>query len=175
MILLKILLFLLILLLVLAKFAPNKWEISSEIVIQKPIAEVYDYVRYLRNAENYNKWVMSDPDMEKSFRGNDGEMGFVYCWHSTKGQAGKGEQEITLLKKNEQLDCEIRFEKPFKSSATTSLLVNSNADGSTTVTWKFFGNNTYLMKVMHLLLNLKKRLEKDMAESLALLKKNLES
>lgn len=118
---------------------------------------------------------MSDPNMDKSFRGTDGEKGFVYCWHSTKGQAGKGEQEITFVKLNEQVDCEIRFEKPFQSVATTSMLMSSNADGSTTINWKFMGSNTYLMKVMHLLFNLKKKLEKDMTESLTLLKKNLES
>ncbi len=175
MIILKILVLLILVILVLAYFAPNKWTIDSSIVIKKPIAAVFDYIKFLKNAEQYNKWVMSDPNMQREFRGNDGNIGFVYCWHSTKGNAGKGEQEITLILENQQVDCEIRFEKPFQSVSTTSMKLSSISPNETQVNWSFNGSNNYMMKVMHVVFNLKKKLQKDMFESLTLLKTKLEA
>lgn len=80
---LKVILFVIVavvsLVLIAALFVKNDYTIEREVAINKPAAEVFDYIRYVKNQEHYNKWVMMDPDMKKEFKGSDGSIGFVYA------------------------------------------------------------------------------------------------
>ena len=100
--------------LIAAMFIKKNYTIKRGIVINKQTASVYNYVRYLRNQEQYNKWVMTDPNMKKQFTGTDGNEGFIYAWDSNDKKAGKGEQEIKKLVDGKLVTSEVRFEKPMK-------------------------------------------------------------
>jgi hypothetical protein len=50
---------------------------------------------------------------EKSVRGTDGMVGFVYA-RGGNDQAEKGEQEIKNITEGERIDVEVRFIKPFE-------------------------------------------------------------
>src|SRR5476649_899486 len=82
---------------IVAIFKPEEYVIEREIVIKRPKADVFNYVKLLKNQDHYSKWVMTDPSMKKSFTGTDGTVGFIYAWDSENKQAGKGEQEIIKL------------------------------------------------------------------------------
>ncbi len=69
-------------LLIVALFVKKEYTIEREITINKPKTEVFNYVKHLKNQDNYSKWVMQDPGMKKEFRGTDGTVGFVYAWDS---------------------------------------------------------------------------------------------
>jgi hypothetical protein len=157
-----------------AIFTSNKFEIESEIVIQKPAQLVYDYVKLLKNQDHYSKWVMTDPQMKKDFKGVDGNVGFVYAWDSKNKSVGKGENEIINLVEGRRVDTEIRFLKPFESTSNINMLLAAMPDNSTKVQWIFNGSRNYSMKVFQLLFNIDKSLKKDMATSLVNLKNILE-
>ncbi|WP_254500404.1 hypothetical protein, partial [Salmonella enterica] len=70
---------------------------EREITINKSRQEVYDYIKYLKNQNNFSKWAKMDPAMKTEFRGTDGTVGFVSAWESAKKDVGKGEQEIKNL------------------------------------------------------------------------------
>src|SRR6478736_3566872 len=92
----KVALILLIILtipLVIALFVKREYDVERAVTINKPKEEVFNYVKYLKNQDNYSKWIQIDPNLKKSFRGTDGTVGFVYAWDGNN-QAGKGEQEI---------------------------------------------------------------------------------
>ncbi len=161
--------------LIAAFFSPTNWTIEAAIEIQKPKKEVYDYLKILKNSEKYNKWVMTDPTMRKAFKGTDGTVGFVYSWESENKQVGKGEQEIKNLTDGARIDYEIRFIKPFTGTSTSSLVLESVSDKLTRVKWSFSSSNNYLMKIMHVLFNLKKVLLKDLQASLGHLKSILDN
>ena len=74
--------------LIIALFIKKEYSIQREITINKPQQEVFNYVKYLKNQDNYSKWVMTDPAMKKDFRGTDGTVGFVYAWDSKNKNAG---------------------------------------------------------------------------------------
>src|SRR6478752_6319146 len=93
---------------IVALFVPTKYTIQKEIIINKPKQEVFNYIKYLKNQDNFSKWVMTDPNMKKTYTGDDGTVGFVYAWDGNK-QAGKGEQEIIKIAEGERLDVEVRF------------------------------------------------------------------
>jgi len=159
------------LLLIVALFVKNEYAIQRDIVINKPKADVFNYIKFVKNQEQYSKWVMTDPNMKKSFRGTDGTVGFVYAWDGND-KAGKGEQEIKNIEDGEKLDLEIRFIKPFEGIAQTVMTTEPLPGNQTKVNWSMSGRNPYPMNLMSLML--KGMLEKDLAVSLEMLKANLE-
>ncbi|SKB43910.1 SRPBCC family protein [Daejeonella lutea] len=163
---------LLVLILVAALFVSKTYRVESEIIINRPKEEVFDYVRYLRNQDFYSKWVMSDPDKKTDFRGTDGSIGFIYAWDSENKSAGKGEQEIVDIVEGKNVDIEIRFEKPFKGVAQTRLNTEGVSSDQTKVNWSMEGTQKYPMNLMTLFM--KKMLVKDMDTSLTTLKRILE-
>src|SRR5688572_10445584 len=107
--------------LIIALFVKKEYKVEREVTINKPKREVFDYVKYLKNQDNYSKWVRMDPNMKKDFRGTDGTVGFVYAWDGNK-DAGKGEQKIKNITEGERVDVEVRFEKPFEAVATAPMI-----------------------------------------------------
>jgi len=162
------------LVLIVAAFTPKKYSLSRNIVINKPRAQVFDYIKHLKNQDQYNKWVMADPNMEKKYSGTDGTVGFIYAWDGNK-KAGKGEEEIKALVPNEKLDVEIRFIKPFEAIAHTPFSLESVSDQQTRVTWGMSSAMKYPMNIMLLFMNIEKMLGGDMEISLGNLKRNLEN
>jgi hypothetical protein len=156
-----------------AAFLSNEYVIEREATINKSNAEVHDYIKFLKNQEHYNKWVMRDPAQKIELRGADGTVGFVMAWDSAKG-AGKGEQEITGMTEGKRIDYEIRFEKPFKNVAGSYFVTEPVSANQTKVKWAFTGSRPYGMKVMHFAFNLPKMLGKDLQASLGNLKSVLE-
>ena len=162
------------LILIIALFVKKNYSIRREINIEKPISEVYDYLRHLINQEKFSKWVMTDPTMKKTLAGVDGNIGFIYAWDSTNKNAGKGEQEIKSLEINKLIDVEVRFEKPFKGLAKTPFMLESNSENQTKVIWGMYSKMNYPMNFMLLILNMEKLLGNDLELSLKNLKVILE-
>jgi uncharacterized protein YndB with AHSA1/START domain len=160
-------------LLILGLFSKKSYSIHREIVIDKPRSEVFNYIRYLKNQDHFNKWVMMDPAMKKEFRGADGTVGFVYAWEGNK-RAGKGEQEIKKIKEGERLDVEIRFEKPFVAIAEAPFMTEPVGDNQTKLKWGMSSSMKYPMNIMLIFMNMDKLLGKDLETSLGSLKRILE-
>ncbi|MBW4891793.1 SRPBCC family protein [Mucilaginibacter sp. HMF5004] len=159
---------------ILALFGADGFTIESDIIINKPKNEVFDYIKLLKNQDNYSKWVMTDPGMKKEFTGTDGNVGFIYAWESENKQVGQGAQEIIKITEGESIDNEVRFIKPFTGTSYTTMETMAITPNQTSVKWIFKGTKNYMMKVMHILFNLQKVLKKDMDTSLNTLKTVLE-
>ena len=56
---------LVLLLLIIALFTKRSYTIERSIIVSKPNNEVFNYVRFLKNQDHFNKWVMMDPNMKK--------------------------------------------------------------------------------------------------------------
>ena len=164
---------LVLLLLLLALIAPRGYKVYREIVINKPKAEVFEYIKYLKNQKYFNYWVMIDPDKKEEFRGTDGTVGFVYAWNGNK-QAGEGEQEIKKITEGERIDIEIRFVRPFAGTSQTPFSVEETAPGQTKVNWGMTSTMPYPMNVMQLFINMDKMLGTELEKNLAKLKEILE-
>ena len=160
--------------LVAALFTAKAFTIEQEVNISKPLPEVFSYLSLLKNTNYWSKWVMTDPNMIKAYKGTDGTVGAIYAWDSENKQVGKGEQEITKMAEGSRIDYEVRFIKPFEGTSTAWITTDAPAGNQTRVKWFFHGNANYMMRIMHLVLNLKKVLAKDMATSLTNLKTLLE-
>ena len=172
-IILGILLGLIVLLLIIAIFSKKSYFVERSVLINKPKQTVFQYVRLLKNQDNYSKWVMMDPNMKKSFRGEDGTVGFVYAWDSPQKDAGKGEHEIKKVEED-YMETEIRFERPFRAVSRSEIILESS-DGQTKMRWTFASAMPYPMNVIMVFVNFENLLGKDMETSLVRLKGILES
>lgn len=146
---------------------------SRDIIIQKPVGEVFNYIKYLKNQLNYSKWATMDPNIKNEFRGTDGTVGFVNSWTGNK-KVGQGEQEITGIEEGKRLSTDLRFIKPFKSFAKSTITTEAVDAGSTRVTWGFESKMNYPMNVMKLFMNMENAIGNDFATGLSNLKKLLE-
>lgn len=62
---------LVVIVLIIAAFVPSEFKVEREVTINKPLTEVFDYVKYLKNQENYSVWSKIDPNMKREFTGVD--------------------------------------------------------------------------------------------------------
>lgn len=162
------------LVLITALFVKKDMHAEREIVINKPKGEVFQYVKYLKNQNDYSKWGTMDPAMKKEFRGTDGTVGFVSAWDSDNKDVGKGEQEIKAMKEGERIDYELRFIKPFKSTAACYMTTEGAGEAQTKVRWGFNGKMIYPLNVMGLFMNMDKMIGDDFNTGLVNLKDRLE-
>ncbi|HUC82874.1 MAG TPA: SRPBCC family protein [Flavisolibacter sp.] len=175
---LKRLLFVILLLiavaLITALFVKQEMHAEREVIINKPKAEVYDYVKYLKNQNDYSKWGTMDPAMKKEFRGTDGTVGFVSAWESENGEVGKGEQEITAINPGERIEYELRFIEPMESKAAAYMTLDAVSANQTKVKWGFNGKMNYPFNIMRLFMDMDKMIGDDFAAGLDKLKGKLE-
>lgn len=146
---------------------------TREIVINKPVTEVFNYIKYLKNQQHYSKWASLDPAMKNEFRGTDGTVGFLNAWEGNK-KVGQGEQEITGIVEGKSLSTDLRFIKPFKSLAKAVMTTEAVDAGSTRVTWGFKSKMNYPMNVMKLFMNMENAVGNDFSTGLTNLKAVLE-
>ncbi len=162
-----------VLVVILALIAPKSYSVSRSIEINKSAKELFEYLRFIKNHDNWSPWFERDPNMKKTFTGTDGELGFISAWKSDHKQVGSGEQEITGLVDSKVINSELRFLKPFKSTSDAYLKLDETNNG-TKVTWGFSGNNKFPMSIMMLFMNMDKAVGGDFEAGLAKLKDVLE-
>lgn len=157
----------------LALSSPKYYEISREIIIDKPVSEVFNYLKYLKNQDHWSPWKKKDPTMSQEFAGTDGEVGFIAKWKGNS-DVGEGEQEIKAIVDNKRMDTELRFYKPWKSTSNAFLVVEDLGKMQTKVTWGFFGKNKFPSSIFMLFFNMEKSVGNDFEEGLSNLKLVLE-
>jgi len=161
--------------LIMAAFIKKDYTVEQEINIDRPKKEVFDYLRLLKNQDNFSVWATMDPAMKKEYRGTDGTVGFVSAWESDNKKVGKGEQEIKGIIDGERIDYELRFIEPFAGVANASLITESLDENRTRVIWHFDSRMKYPMNFMLLFMNMSKMIGNDLSTGLANLKNVLES
>ena len=165
---------LVVLLLIIAIFTRKEYAIQKEISINKPKQQVFDFIKYQKNQEHYNPWVMMDPQEKKEYRGTDGTVGAVFAWDSENSQVGKGEQEIKAIKEGERIDIDLHFIKPFDGRAVSFLTTESTGDNQTKVIWGFNSKMNYPMNIMLVFMDIESILGKQLSNGLNNLKSTLE-
>lgn len=162
-----------LILIIVVLIAPNEYSLSRSIIIDKPYKEVFQYLKLIKNQNDWSPWKKKDPNMTQEFVGEDGNVGFISSWKGNK-DVGEGEQEILTIIENELIETQLRFFKPFKSQSIGTLLVANVEDDKTLVTWGFSGRNPIPFNVFMLFYNMDKTVGKDFEEGLADLKRILE-
>jgi hypothetical protein len=160
-----------VLLLLFALFMKREHYVLREIIINAPRQQVFDYLKLLKNQDEFNKNAMTAPDREREFKGTDGTVGYIYSWKGNKN-AGEGEKEIKNIIEGEKIETEIRFVKPMRATAIIIMQIESLSDNQTKVYWSNRGTLNYPMNIMVPMLE--KHVVTDLDLSLSTLKYILE-
>ncbi|WP_366183969.1 SRPBCC family protein [Flavobacterium ovatum] len=160
--------------LIVALFMPKDYAVEREIVIKQPKDSVFNYIKYLKNQDDFSVWARIDPDMKKTFSGVDGTVGAIAGWESQNDKVGVGEQEIIKITEGARIDFELRFKIPFESNDNAYMSTEAITVNETKVKWGFKGIMPYPMNLMFPLMNMEEMLGKDLQQGLDNLKVALE-
>lgn len=159
------------LLLIIALFMKKEHYVNREIIINAPRQKVFDFLRLLKNQEQFNKWARTDKDRKEETKGTDGTVGYIYSWSGNKS-AGQGEKEIMKIVEGERIETEIRFIKPMQIKASVIMETRSLSDQQTKVNLINAGILKYPLNIMIPIAE--KNFARDMDISLSTLKNILE-
>ncbi|SMD45698.1 Polyketide cyclase / dehydrase and lipid transport [Aquiflexum balticum DSM 16537] len=160
---------------VIALFSTKDYSVVREITINKPQEEVYNYTKFLKNQDAFSKWASMDPNMQKEYKGTDGQIGFVSAWKSENPDVGSGEQEILAIQEGKRIDYALRFFEPFESDDKAFMEFEALNDSQTLVRWGFEGHFSYPMNAMLLVMDMEKMIGDDFQTGLENLKRILEN
>lgn len=159
--------------LLLALVTKKDFSIEKQIIIDKPKAEVFNYLKLIKNQEKYSVWVMKDSNVKIVYTGTDGTVGFISSWTSDDKNVGIGAQEIIKINEGESMGVEVRFKKPFEATNYAHTDVTALSVTQTKVSNVFTGKQKFPMNVMNLFMD--KLIGKDMLQNLVNMKTNLEN
>lgn len=160
------------LLLIIALFLKKQHYVNREIVINAPRQQVFDYLRFLKNQDRFNKWAKTNPDRKIETKGTDGTVGYVYAWSGNR-EAGQGAKEIKNIVEGKRIETEIRFTKPMNVSASVIMETEALSDHHTKVNFINTGALKYPLNIMIPLAE--RNFAKDLDSSLVILKNILEN
>ena len=160
------------LLLIIALFMKREHYVKREIIINAPQQKVFDFLRLLKNQDQFNKWATADKKNRKEeFKGTDGTVGYIYSWSGDK-KAGVGEKEIMNIVEGKKVETEIRFVKPMAVTASMIMETESLSNDQTKVYLVNAGTLKYPLNIM--IPMAEKKFPKDMDTTLSTLKSILE-
>ena len=159
------------LLLIIALFIKKEHYVKREIIINAPRQKVFDYIKMLKNQDEFNKHAMAGSDRTREYKGTDGTVGFIYSWKGDK-KAGEGEKEIKNIVEGRKVEMEIRFIKPMTATANIIMETEPLSDDQTKLYWSNSGTLKYPVNIFVPMME--KKLPKEMDSSLANLKNILE-
>jgi hypothetical protein len=135
------------LLLIIGLFTKKEHSVKREIIINAPLQKVFDYLRLLKNEDDWNKNEKTDPNKKQEFRGKDGTVGFIIAFSGNKN-VGVGEKEIMNIIEEKRIEIEMRFVKPLTFTATLIMDTESLSDNKTKVNFSHTGTLQYPLSIM---------------------------
>jgi effector-binding domain-containing protein len=161
-------------LVVIGLVAPKSYELKRDIVINTPVAAVFNTVSHFSEFPKWSPWQELDPNMKTNIEGTDGTVGAKYSWKGN-GNAGAGSMTITKLEQEKYLEQNLEFLEPFPSKAVTYFTLET-AEGGTKLTWGMKGENNFMSRIFLTLMGgMDAAVGKDFEKGLAKLKTLCES
>ncbi len=159
------------LLLIIGLFTKREHYVKQEIIINASRQKVFDYLKLLKNQDEWNKNAKGDPDKKEEFKGTDGTVGFILAFSGNKN-VGEGEKEIKNIIEGKRIETEMRFVKPIAFTASLIMDTESISDNQTKVNLIHSGTMKYPLNI--LIQMFEKMFAKQMDISLSTLKNVLE-
>lgn len=145
-VLLKLLVFLvsmIALVLVVALFVDGNYAVEREAKVVTNSQKTFNYLRNLKNQEDYITFFKQDPNIKIWYEGTKGQVGSKICWSSKKDKIGRGEFEITELKKNKRIELIHRQFSPSAEHNNLTIDLAPIGKKNTQVQFKISGSFSY--------------------------------
>jgi hypothetical protein len=158
----------LIVVLLLAASKPDTFIIQRTATVKAAPGKVFPSINDFHNWAAWSPYEKLDLSMKKTFSGAASGKGAIYEWEGNS-KAGKGRMEIVDSSVPNKITIKLDFLKPFEGHNTSEFTMSPRGD-STEITWSMHGPTPFMMKVMHVFVNMDKMLGKDFETGLANLK-----
>jgi hypothetical protein len=147
---------------------PDKFLIQRSATVTAGPEKIFPHINNFHKWASWSPWEKLDPGMKRTFDGSPSGKGAVYEW-SGKGKAGAGRMEIVESDQPGKVAIKLDFIKPFEGHSMAEFHLQPKG-GSTEVTWAMHSPVNFMMKVMHVFMNMDKMVGKDFESGLANLK-----
>lgn len=161
--------------LITAYFMPKEYVVEREVTINKPADTVFNYVKSLKNQNDFSVWANNDPKIKITYKGVDGSVGSISSWESNVKEVGVGEQEITKIIENKRIDFALRFKKPMEDTAVGFISTDAISANQTKVKWGISGVIPYPANIMLPMLRMDQIIGNDLQKGLENLKDRMEN
>jgi len=154
---------------VIVAMQPATFEVSRQATIAAPPEVVFNQVNDFHKWDAWSPWAKLDPQAKNTFEGPESGKGAAFHWEGNN-EVGKGRMTITESRPAELVLLDLEFVKPFASKCVTEFTFKPEGD-QTLVTWTMKGENNFMSKAMHLVMNMDKMVGGSFDEGLASMKK----
>jgi effector-binding domain-containing protein len=109
-----------------------KYNVNKSVVIDANIDTVRPYIADFNKWNSWSPWTIIDPKCKNTITGDAGKVGAKMHW---SGEIiGEGEMYIESIE-GDNINHDLKFLKPFKSSAKSGFIIEKMGEDKTKVTW----------------------------------------
>jgi len=146
---------------------PGAIELTRSVTVAGSPADVASFAHDLRKVNVWSPWRDVDPDLTNAYSETTTGVGAWYSW-SGNDDAGEGKQTIVVAEEAKVVH-ELHFLRPFEDKATSTITWTGDGN-TTTVTWAFHQEATFMTKAANLVMDIEGMLGGDYEKGLADLK-----
>ena len=155
--------------LILAATKPDRFQVQRAAVIKAPAEGIFPLISDFHQWKGWSPWEDKDPAMKRTYSGAAAGRGAVYAWDGNRN-VGSGRMEILEASAPSKIVINLDFITPFEGHNTAEFTMQPQGD-ATNLTWVMHGPTPFMMKVMHVFINMDRMIGKDFEIGLANLKR----
>lgn len=152
---------------------PADFRVERSATIPAPPVEVFAQVNDFHAWKEWSPWAKLDPQSKETYEGPAAGTGAIFKW-SGNNEVGEGMMTVTDSQPNELIRIKLDFIRPFAATNTAEFTFKPEGD-QTLVTWSMFGQNTFMGKAIHLVMNMDKMVGGSFEQGLAQMKSVVEA
>lgn len=138
--------------LIVAAMRPDTFRVQRSIDINAPAEKIFPLINDYRHWGSWSPYEKLDPAMQRTFSGATNGKGSVYEWNGNKN-VGRGRMEILDATPSSKVVIKLDFFSPFEAHNTAEFTMQPKGN-ATSVTWAMQGPVPYMMKIMHMFMNM---------------------
>jgi uncharacterized protein YndB with AHSA1/START domain len=154
--------------LILAAAQPATFSVRRATTVEAPAEKIFPLINDFHQWESWSPYENKDPAMKRTYSGAASGRGAVYAWDGNKN-VGSGRMEILETSVPSKVVIKLDFITPFEGHNTAEFTMLPQGD-ATNLTWVMRGPMPFMMKVLHVFINMDRMIGKDFEAGLANLK-----
>jgi Polyketide cyclase / dehydrase and lipid transport len=152
------------LLLIVIAMQPATFHVERSITMAASPEAAFAQVNDFHAWSAWSPWEKLDPTMKRSYDGAPAGVGAKYAWVGNK-EVGEGRMTIEQSEPG-KIAIKLEFLKPFAATNSATFTFAKTPEGNKT-TWAMDGNNNFISKAFHLVMDMDKMIGPDFERGLA--------
>ncbi len=159
---------------VVAFFIDSNYSVEESILIEKNKLEVFDYIKYLKNRNQYAYQPDLAQKIKTKYKKKDGRVGFTAIWKSESRDVESRKQKIVNIEYGKSIDYDVHILAPFESIGKSSFQVKALTDSTVYLTSQLTLIMKYPNNLSMLFLDIEKETEDKLHQELKKIKEIVE-